>query len=61
MNMEKLMKIKEASSYLGVHPATLRRWEEQGLIIPVRIGARGDRRYNKAMLIDLINKYTNRQ
>ena len=58
--MENLMRIKQASEYLGVHPATLRRWEDDGLIIPVRIGVRGDRRYNKTMLINLIEKYNNR-
>lgn len=29
-------KIKEAAEYLGVHPESLRRWEKQGLITPMR-------------------------
>ena len=29
-------KIKEAAEYLGVHPESLRRWEKQGLISPMR-------------------------
>lgn len=55
--MERLMKIKEASNFLGVHPTTLRRWEDQGEIVPVRIGARRDRRYTESMLINIINKH----
>ena len=54
--MEKLIKIKEASAYLGVNPETLRRWEKAGIITPIRIGARNDRRYNEAMLTNLLNK-----
>ena len=60
MNMERLMKIKEASEYLGVHSSTLRRWEEQGCIVPIRIGKRGDRRYTATMLKTLINNYNNK-
>lgn len=43
-----LLKIKEAARLLGVHPATLRRWDQEGRLKAVRIGSRrgvGDRRY----------------
>lgn len=42
---EKLYKIGEVAEMLGVHEDTLRNWERQGLVTPVRIGTRKDRRY----------------
>ena len=46
--ISRLLKIKEAADLLGVHPATLRRWDNEGRLKAVRIGSRrkvGDRRY----------------
>jgi excisionase family DNA binding protein len=43
---KKLLKISEASSLLNVHPNTLRKWDKKGILKAVRIGIRGDRRYN---------------
>lgn len=52
--LPKLLGIKEVADILGVHPATLRRWDEKGILKAVRIGTRshpdnrkaiGDRRY----------------
>lgn len=43
-----LLTIHEAAHILKVHPATLRRWDEEGKLKAVRIGTRkrvGDRRY----------------
>lgn len=48
INKSRLLKIKEAAHLLGVHPATLRRWDKKGRLKAVRIGGRrgvGDRRY----------------
>lgn len=53
--MTKKIKIKEASEYLGVHKDTLRNWEKQGLITPMRIGKRNDRYYT----FDILNKMIN--
>ena len=47
-NPTRLLKIKEAADMLGVHTATLRRWDKEGRLKAVRIGSRrgvGDRRY----------------
>ena len=44
----KLLRIKEAAEMLGVNPETLRRWDRDGVLKPIRIGKRrgvGDRRY----------------
>lgn len=38
------LKISEVSKILNVHPQTLRRWENEGKITPIRVN--GQRRYN---------------
>ncbi len=48
-----LLTIKEAARLINVHPNTLRNWEKNGLIEAVRIGARRDRRYLKANIMEL--------
>ncbi len=40
-----MLKIREASELLRIHPNTLRRWGDQGLVKVYRIGPRGDRRF----------------
>jgi excisionase family DNA binding protein len=42
---EKLLKVKEASDLLSVHPNTIRVWSEGGLLPAYRIGPRRDRRF----------------
>lgn len=65
--MSGLLKIKEAARLLGVHPATLRRWDKKGILKAVRVGIRkhpkrknrediGDRRYRLEDLRRLIDK-----
>jgi excisionase family DNA binding protein len=48
--MPEYLDIKQAAAYLSVHPQTLRRWEQQGLIRPARIGPARRRRYTKQQL-----------
>ena len=40
-----MMPVGEASQILNVHPNTLRKWSDQGLIPSYRIGQRRDRRF----------------
>jgi len=57
--LSKLIGIKEAAEILGVHPATLRRWDKEGVLKAVRIGKRrgvGDRRYRQEDIEDYIEK-----
>lgn len=42
-----LMTVKEAAAWLKVHPNTLRRWTEIGLLKAFRVGPRGDRRFER--------------
>lgn len=45
-----MFNIKEASEYLGVNPETLRRWEREGKINPIRTEG-GHRRYSEEILM----------
>ncbi|MFC1802151.1 type I restriction-modification system subunit M [Patescibacteria group bacterium] len=42
---EKLLSIGKVAEIFSVHKDTLRNWEEKGLITPLRVGSRKDRRY----------------
>lgn len=58
-NNLKLLRIKEAAELLGVNPETLRRWDKEGLLKPVRVGLRrgvGDRRYSQEDIQRFIEK-----
>ena len=41
----RLMRVGEVAGILHVHPNTLRKWSDQGLIPTYRIGQRRDRRF----------------
>lgn len=56
MAKTKLLTIKQASELLGVTPLTLRRWDKSGRLMAVRVGSRGDRRYEEAKLLQLIKE-----
>lgn len=40
-----LLSISEVSKIFGIHKDTLRNWEERGIIAPLRVGPRQDRKY----------------
>jgi excisionase family DNA binding protein len=52
----KLLPIKDAAGLLSVHPNTLRRWSNQGIIGAYRIGARGDRRFLRGDVFNLLGR-----
>ena len=43
-----LLKVGQVAARLNVHPNTVRRWAEQGLLTARRIGMRGDRRFDRS-------------
>lgn len=56
--LTELLTIKEAAQILKVHEETLRRWDNTGKLVAVKINKRGDRRYRKEDLLKLIeNKH----
>ncbi len=56
--MAKKLKLQQACEVLNCHPNTLRNWDNGGVLIAIRFGTRGDRRYKKKDIIKLINKRT---
>lgn len=51
--IETMLTMTELSRLLHVHPNTIRRWSNNGLIKTYRIGKRGDRRFRQ----DDINRF----
>ncbi len=47
--------IKEVAKRFGIHEDTLRNWERKGLVVPSRVGSRGDRIYTQEHL-DIISE-----
>ena len=45
--MEPMLTTTEVSRLLHVHPNTLRRWSDRGIIRTCRIGPRADRRFRQ--------------
>jgi type I restriction enzyme M protein len=52
----KTYSIKQAAKILNVNEDTLRNWEEKGLIKPLRIGLRKDRKYTEELLSYIVKK-----
>lgn len=55
-NLPELLKIKEVSELLNVTPLTLRNWDKQGKLVPLRIGSRKDRRYKKENILKILKE-----
>lgn len=53
-----LLTVKEAAKILRISPLTLKRWGNRGILIPLRINARGDRRYTKEQLLWFLGQKT---
>jgi len=54
---EKMLTVAEVTELIHIHPNTLRRWSEQGIIMAYRINARGDRRYKKSDIDRFLNGF----
>ncbi len=55
--MDKLLTIQEAAALLGVHPETLRRWDNDGKLKAIKVGNRGDRKYREVELSAFLSSY----
>ena len=51
---EGVLKIREASEFLRVHPNTLRRWSKMGVVKAYRFGPRRERRFKLSDLEALL-------
>jgi len=45
--LSEYLTLKQVSDLLKVHPNTLRNWDKNGILKPIRIGERKLRRYKK--------------
>ena len=54
---ERKLTVAEVTELIHIHPNTLRRWSEQGLITAYRINSRGDRRYKKSDIDQFLNEF----
>lgn len=52
-----LLTVSEAAEIINVHPNTLRRWSDAGVVPSYRINTRGDRRFRREDLIRFITDY----
>ena len=51
-----ILTIGEVAEILRVTRLTLKRWEQKGLIQPIRINSRGDRRYTKKQILAVLGQ-----
>lgn len=53
-NLPDILTLKQASHILNVHSNTLRNWDNKGVLKAIRYGTRGDRRYHREDVTNLI-------
>ncbi|MFH1601497.1 MAG: helix-turn-helix domain-containing protein [Candidatus Shapirobacteria bacterium] len=56
-NLPDLLTVREVAELLRVSPLTVKRWGNRGKLVPIRINARGDRRYRKEQVLYLLGMY----
>ena len=54
--LPELLTLKEACEILKCHPNTLRQWDKKGILIAIRIGVKGIRRYRKEDIIRFLKR-----
>ena len=54
---ESLLTVKEAAHLLNVHPNSIRRWANAGLLKSHRFGVRGDRRFRREDLAEFLDSW----
>jgi hypothetical protein len=57
--VNELFTIQQAAAIINCHPNTLRKWDKNGTLSPLRIGKRKDRRYTREQLDKMLNKHGN--
>jgi excisionase family DNA binding protein len=51
-----ILTLQQASSVLNCHPNTLRNWDNEGVLKAIRFGKRGDRRYRKDDVLNILKQ-----
>jgi len=55
-NMPELLSIGQVAKIFNIHPDTLRNWEKDGILVPLRAGKRGDRKYRPQDIEAIVDK-----
>lgn len=55
-DLPELLSIGQVSELFGIHQDTLRNWEKEGILVPLRIGKRKDRRYRPHDIEVIVDK-----
>lgn len=53
-NLPDLLTVREVAEILRVSPLTVKRWGKKGKLPAIRINSRGDRRYRKEQVLQLL-------
>ena len=54
--MPELLSIGQVAEIFSIHPDTLRNWEKDGTLVPLRAGKRGDRKYRPQDIQSIVDK-----
>ena len=57
---QELLTISQVSDIFHIHPDTLRNWEKEGILVPLRVGKRQDRKYRPEDMEEITNKMGSR-
>ena len=52
-----MLTLSEVSQILNVHPNSVRRWSNMGLLTTYRFGCRGDRRFRRQDVEEFLNSW----
>lgn len=58
--MPELLSIGQVAEIFSIHPDTLRNWEKDGTLVPLRVGKRGDRKYRPQDIQAIVDKMGSR-
>lgn len=56
VSKSEMLSIGQVSDIFHIHPDTLRNWEKEGLLVPLRVGKRQDRRYRPEDIEEIMNR-----
>ncbi len=54
--LPQILSLEEVSKILRVSKETLRRWDNNGYLIAIRVNKRGDRRYTKKQILEFLGE-----
>lgn len=59
-DMPELLSIGQVAEIFSIHQDTLRNWEKEGILVPLRVGKRGDRKYRPQDIQTIVDKMGSR-